>query len=311
MSESNSIPAPEESTLNSGQRRQIWLLTIGAVAVFALFRGMPTGTNLAHGDFTIEGDNVLEFCDPAAPQFLPVTTVRSPVTLGVNPAVAAIGNVTDFTFKLTTSQGKPISPVDLLVAHTRKLHLMVVDPSLTDYQHIHPTPGEIAGEWNVSFAPRLAGEYRVFADFTPTATARGLYASVDIKVPGAPTTFDHQPMLHGVAGDYRFELTFEGNQIRAREPTDLTLSIRQQSGEAVKLGEVMGAFAHLVAFDEGRTGFAHLHPRETDLKIQPDAKAPDLHFQITIPAAGRYVIWAQTVLNGTETFVPFWFDVAP
>lgn len=311
MSEAGSMPSSGGSVLNAGQRRQIWFLTIGAVAVFALFRWMPTGTNLAHGDFTIEGDNVLEFCDPAAPQFLPVTTVRSPVSLAVSPAAAQTGRVADFTFKLTTSQGKPISPVDLLVAHTRKLHLMVVDPSLTDYQHVHPTPGAVPGEWNVSFAPRLAGAYRVFADFTPTATARGLYASVDIDVPGEPTTFDHRPQFHGIAGDYQFELTFQGNGIRAREPTNLTLSIRPQSGEVVKLGEVMGAFAHLVAFDEERTGFAHLHPRETDLENPPDARAPDLHFQITIPAAGRYVIWAQIVLDGTETFVPFWFDVTP
>lgn len=284
---------------------------MAAVVVFMAFRWMPTGTNLAHGDFRLEGDNVLEFCDPAAPQFLPVTTARSPVTLEVTPQTLAQGVETDFVFKLATSTDKPIAPVDLLVAHTRKLHLMVVDPSLTDYQHIHPTPGEVPGEWHVSFAPQLAGAYRVFADFTPAATARGLYASVDLDVPGEPAAFDHRPKLSEAVGGHRFELAFENQQIRAREPTDLTLSIRQEDGEVVELGQVMGAFAHLVAFDEGRTGFAHLHPRETDLENPPDAHAPDLHFQITIPESGRYVIWTQIVLDSTETFVPFWFDVEP
>jgi len=31
----------------------------------------------------------------------------------------------------------------------------------------------------------------------------------------------------------------------------------------------MGAFAHLVAFDETRSGFAHLHPMETGFVENP------------------------------------------
>ena len=307
MSSSTESPA----SLSVSQRRQVIWITVGAIAVFLLFRWMPTGTNLAHGDFRLEGDNVLEFCDPAAPQFLPVTTVRSPVSLEVSPLTAAVDQTTEFTFKLTTSTGKSISPVDLLVAHTRKLHLMVVDPSLTDYQHIHPTAGEVPGEWHVSFAPKLAGTYRVFADFTPTATARGLYASVDIEVPGDPAPRFHRPNQRGAQGTYQFELRMDEGRVQAREPTDLTLSIYHENRAEVQLGEVMGAFAHLVAFDEERSGFAHLHPRETDLENPPDAQRPELHFQITIPEAGLYVIWAQLVLDGTETFVPFWFEVEP
>ncbi len=61
----------------------------------------------------------------------------------------------------------------------------------------------------------------------------------------------------------------------------------------------------------GRSGFAHLHPMEADVSVAPDAVKPTLSFKITIPTAGRYVIWAQVKLDGRETFVPFWFDVAP
>lgn len=311
MSEATS-PSPEApAPLTARQKRQAWLMTMGAVVVFALFRWMPTGTNLSHGDFRLEGDNVLEFCDPAAPQFLPVTTARSPVSLEVTPQTVAPGEMTEFTFRLATSTGKPIAPVDLLVAHTRKLHLMVVDPSLTDYQHIHPNAGEVPGEWHVSFAPKYAGTYRVFADFTPTATARGLYASVDIEVPGRPESLFHQPNLRHAEGPYRFELRLDEGRVRAREPTDLTLLIRHENSQVVQLGEVMGAFAHLVAFDEKRSGFAHLHPMETDLETPPDPIAPELHFNITIPEPGLFVIWAQMVLDGEERFVPFWFEVEP
>jgi hypothetical protein len=64
-----------------------------------------------------------------------------------------------------------------------------------------------------------------------------------------------------------------------------------------------------VAFDEARSGFAHLHPDQTDLTRPPDALRPELSFKVTIPTPGRYVIWAQVNLGGQEAFVPFWLDV--
>lgn len=309
MSETVLPTSPGPSPLTTKQRRQVWGLTIGALVVYVVFHYLPTGTNLSHGDFRLEGDNVLEFCDPAAPQFLPVTTARSPVAFEVSPGQIVQGEMTDFTFRLATSTGRPIAPVDLLVSHTRKLHLMVVDPSLTDYQHVHPTPGEVPGEWHVSFAPKYAGTYRVFADFMPAVTARGLYASVDLEVPGEPESLFHQPNLRHAEGNYRFELRMENGQIRARDATDLTLLIRHENGERVELGEIMGSYAHLVAFDETRSGFAHLHPQETETAVAPDPYAPELEFNITIPNPGLFVIWAQLVLNDAEIFIPFWFEV--
>lgn len=298
-------------SLTPEQRRQVGLLTVGALAVFVFFRWLPTGTALSHGDFRLEGGNVIEFCDPAAPQFLPVTTLRSPVAFTVEPAVVGAGVATPVTVRLATSSGKPIGPVDLLVAHTRKLHLMAVDPTLRDYHHLHPEPGANPGEWVTTFTPRLAGQYRVFADFTPTATARGLYASADLTVPGEVAVNPVVTAWTAQLGEVRFNLQPQRTPLRAREPVDLTLTAERLDGAPLHLGETMGAFAHLVAFDQERTGFAHLHPRETDLSVAPDARRPELHFQVTIPQAGLFAIWAQLVIDGTEVFVPFWFEVEP
>src|SRR5262249_43983291 len=108
---------------------------------------------------------------------------------------------------------------------------------------------------------------------------------------------------------FRFELVPAALPIKAQRPADLKLKIARTGGGTVPMEPVMGAFAHLVAFDEARSGFAHLHPMEIDLEKRPDAIHPELNFKITIPRAGRYVIWAQMNLGGKETFVPFWFDV--
>lgn len=308
--------------LDAAQRRQLVLLTAGALALFALFRWLPTGTNLSHMDFRATGGNTIEFCDPANPQFIPVVAVKSPVELILARADGAAtppvpGQPARFVLTLRTASGKPIAPEDLIVTHTRLLHLLIIDPWLNDYQHVHPEPGARPGEWTFTFTPRREGNYRVFADFTPVATARGLYASTDVQVgrSGLPAAYtmvmSHENNWVVERDGLRCALVPAAQPVKARRPVDLKLVLTREDGGKVALGPVMGAFAHLVAFDEARSGFAHLHPVETDLLKPPDAVRPVLNFKITIPAAGKYVIWAQLNLGGRETFLPFWFDVEP
>jgi hypothetical protein len=305
--------------LTRPQQNQIALLTIGAIALFVTFRYLPTGTNLSHMDFRVEGGNVIEMCDAANPQFIPVVTVRSPVAMTLVQATSAVaGSEVHATFTLKTASGKPIAAEDLIVMHTRKLHLLVIDPTLTDYQHLHPEPGRTPGSWDFHFTPRLGGVYRIFADFTPVATGRGLYANTEINVavpPGAASgPAEPAPALNTFVADregYHFALLPGTLPIRVRQPVDLKFIVTRPGGGAVPMEPVMGAFAHLVAFDDARNGFAHLHPMEADLLKPPDAVRPTLSFKITIPQAGRYVIWSQVNLGGHEVFAPFWFDVVP
>ncbi len=210
------------------------------------------------------------------------------------------------------ASGKPVAPEDLLVAHTRKLHLLIVDPTLNDYQHLHPEPGRRPGDWVFTLTPNRSGLYRVFADFTPAATQRGLYTSADFTVPGSVARVVRETNTTAQAMGFNFELVLPP-VLQAGKVADLKFRIETQGREKkpVPLQPVMGAFAHLVAFDEVRSGFAHLHPNETDLSQLPDTLRPELNFKVTIPSPGRYVIWAQVNLGGNEAFVPFWVDVLP
>jgi hypothetical protein len=317
-----SAPSVEVAApLGTAQRRQIVWITVGAIAVFATLRLLPTGTNLSHMDFRVDAKNSIEFCDPLNPQFIPVVAVKSPVSLSLTTASTPASNhPVNCVVALRTASGKAIVPEDLVVAHTRKLHLLIVDSTLTDYQHVHPEPAKTRGEWTFAFTPKRSGTYRVFADFTPAATGRGLYASADLEVgqvSDLPRSDQSNAVSAGQVKDltyperngYRFTLTPGSPSLRAGQPIDLTFAVTRPDGGAVPLEPVMGAFAHLVAFDETRSGFAHLHPMEIDLAQRPDPQHPVLHFKVTIPRAGRYVVWAQVNLAGHEEFVPFWFEV--
>lgn len=178
--------------LTGAQWRQLIGLTVAALVVFAVFRWLPTGTNLSHGDFRLEGDNVLEFCDPSAPQFLPVTTARSPVSFDVTPAMATAGQPTTFTLRLATSSGKQIGPVDLMVAHTRKLHVMAVDPTLTDYLHVHPEPTETPGSGRLPLPPIRPARIG-YSQISPRRRPRAGFMRVRIsKWMGVPVTIERR-----------------------------------------------------------------------------------------------------------------------
>lgn len=305
----------ENRSLEPAQRRQFVTITLVALGIFVALRWLPTGTNLSHMDFRVDarGTNSIEFCDPLNPQFIPVVAVRSPVVMTVAAAQPAVaGQTAAARVSLRTASGKPLVPEDLLVTHTRRLHLLIIDPTLADYQHVHPEPGAKPGDWDFTFTPRLGGDYRVFADFTPAATGRGLYASADLPVGSAPAAAAAKPggaVLAVERDGVRFTLAAGTPTLRAGEPLDLTFAMVRPDGGAVPLEPVMGAYAHLVAFDETRSGFAHLHPTEIDLLKKPDATRPQLNFKLTIPQAGQYTIWAQVNLGGTEVFVPFSFAV--
>jgi hypothetical protein len=296
---------------------QVVWITLGAVTLYLVARRLPTGTNLSHMDFRA-GAGSIEFCDPANPQFMPVVAVRSPVEMTLSSAgPTTASQKVDLVLTLKTSTGKPIAPEDLLVAHTQKLHLLIIDPTLTDYQHVHPQPGQRLGEWIFSFTPKRAGLYRVFADFTPAATARGLYASADLEVKARGTgdameTREQPPQVWTyLEQGYRFTLQPGTPQLRAGKNTELSFTVSRVDGGVVSLEPVMGAFAHLVAFDAARSGFAHLHPNETDLSSALDPHQPRLTFKLTIPRVGRYVIWSQVNLERREMAAPFWFEVLP
>lgn len=292
-------------------------ITLGAIALYVVFRVMPTGTNLSHMDFRVEGENVIQMCDPANPQFLPVVNVRSPVSLTVTTdAAPQVGQEVHATLTLKTHAGKAIGPADLLNVHTQLLHLMVIDPELMDYHHIHPVPTSEPGKWTVSFTPRYGGEYRLFADFTPAATGLGLYASSKLTVSGADATpaaiaQAHTPSWHATESGIDFSLQPQAGEIRAGQEAVMKLMMTRPDGGEVPLEPVMDAFAHVVVFDRDRTGFAHMHPQELDLTVLPDRHRPTLTFRLLIPKPGRYVAWAQVNKAGTELYAPFWFDVRP
>ncbi|MEO5722015.1 MAG: hypothetical protein ABIR71_11155 [Chthoniobacterales bacterium] len=67
------------------------------------------------------------------------------VTEVISPLPAA-GKSAPLIIRLTAPDGQPVTLEGLIVAHTQKIHLLIVDETLTDYHHEHPTPTNKPGD---------------------------------------------------------------------------------------------------------------------------------------------------------------------
>jgi hypothetical protein len=297
----------------SPARRRLALLALLAGCALAAFLGiqlLPTGSRLGHMDFRPRGGPLIQ-CDPTAPQFVPVKEVPSPVTMTLEAAPASAGRPLALGVRLRSASGRPVGPSELLEYHTQLLHLLVIGPDLGDYQHLHPAPGAEEGAWETSFTPRGAGSYRIFADFLPRATGRPLYAVADLEVAAGGLAVEPVPTTDPMLQAELLPVT----PVQPGRSFTLELRLHRTDGAPCILEPVMGAYAHLVAFDPARSGFAHLHPDggspldTTVLPPRPDPAAAVLRFQALFPRPGDYVLWAQVRLDGRDRFLPFRLSV--
>lgn len=259
----------------------------------------------------VTGDTSPELCDVDSLGFTQVTRDRSPLEMRlVADAPPEVGKEVRVTLALNRPGGDPVRFDDLEEVHTEKFHLLVVDPSLADYHHEHPVPTAVPGEYIFSFVPEKEGNYRLFADLLPRATGRPVQAVADLEVPGKGEAVSTEMVRESVVDRFHFTVTEPDEGFRSKKPALVSLRVRHESaGEPVTLEPVMGAYAHLVAFDSERSGFAHMHPVQEGLEVELDETEPKLDFIFYAEEPGAYTVWAQVKIEGEERFAPFVVNV--
>ena len=233
------------------------------------------------------------------------------IRIEVAPATGvAVGAKTDFTIDLNSKEGKPVTLDDLALVHTEKLHLLIVDPSLTDYRHEHPTATDVPGRYAFSMTPNLPGEYKVFADLVPTATGEQEYAATTISVPGSASPVARTTNTETTVDGYKVSVAFEKPELKVGEASEMTLTVTGPDGKPFAgLEPIMGAYAHLVAFGEDRDHVAHAHPMDAGPAKDSDRGGPSLKFHLQFPEAGYQKLFAQFRIGGKDVFAPFGLEV--
>ena len=221
------------------------------------------------------------------------------------------GQKASVTIKLTKLDGKPVTRRDLLTMHTEKIHLLIVDGSLTDYHHEHPTLTDNPGEYAFTFIPNKPGPYRVFADVVPAETSIQEYVIGDIPAAEgakAGPIEGKQTRLTSEVDGFNFILKFDTPDQRLKANQTITGELTVIAPDALpykQLQPVMGAFAHLVAFNEDGKTVLHIHPEGPEPEKAEARGGPTLKFKLYAPTAGFYRLYAQTQILDEQKFAPF------
>ncbi|MDQ7906326.1 copper resistance protein CopC [Phytohabitans sp. ZYX-F-186] len=212
------------------------------------------------------------------------------------------GATVDYRFQVVGADRR--AATRFTVVHDKTLHLIVVGRDLSGYQHLHPTMAP-DGTWSVPLTLARAGGYRVYADFTVTATdgtQLPLVLGVDHHVPGAHTPAALPPAApRAVAGP--FAVSMEGTPtIGVTAPMFFRVS-RTGAPGPTQLERYLGAYGHLVVVREGDLGYVHVHP-------EPEMVDGAVKFWLTAPSTGRYRAFLDFQVAGEVHTAEYTMDVA-
>ena len=285
------------------------LLSLPFVAVYSVSQYLPvTPCEFLH-EKTYNLDGAVDYCGPGDSNFVDLTIRKWPLNLDFR-AIGELSPGKPCKFRLDIRQfdGSPLTAEEVALSHTKKIHLLAVDESLSDYHHLHPEPDSLYdGVWHFSLIPENAGKYVIFLDFIPIRSPRRVLLTSSFQVPGEATeAVPNSENLVCFSQNRRFELS-KVKSVSDAEGIELILRAADGDGKALTLRPVMGAFAHMVAFDPKLNGFAHLHPLEDILPAsQSDSHRGPLTFSFNPPKDGFYRLWAQVRIGDeSETFIPF------
>jgi hypothetical protein len=310
------MAANKKTTVSARSYLGVAVLSVLFVGVYFLLRSLPAAQcGFLHYEEVVNADGSVEFCATNHAGFLDLSRLKYPVEMKISTEdVTRIGQPVEVTLEIHTLKGGAILPHELAVTHTKKMHVMVVDPSLVDYHHVHPQSDGLNGRYTFEFTPKRAGPYRVLAEIVPQRTRSQIIASAEIAVPGEASEMSFARQTQSTVDGVRFVLREVPAHLRTGVDYRFDLEVTAADGGEIALEDIMGAQGHMVAFDEAGKGFAHMHPVDSIVSARAglgsDRMAGQgLEFIFNVPNPGWYRVFAQVQVAGREVFGHFDLEV--
>jgi len=307
------MPASASKPLSKAAWISIGTLSVVFVGAYFVLRALPDAQcGFLHYEEIVNAEGEIELCATNHAGFLDLTRLTYPVVADLRTqAPLVMGTEAQVELSLETTGGMSIAPHELAVTHTEKMHVMVVDPSLEDYHHLHPEPEGLNGIYQFDFKPERAGIYRVFTEIVPLRSRRQAIALSQLEVAGAPQSAEFARSTESVVDGVRFVLLGAPETLKTGRDYRLELEITSAEGAAITLETVMGAKGHMVAFDGEGKGFAHMHPVDSVASARlagfgsATSESTDIAFLFNVPNPGWYRLFAQIQVKGEPVFGRF------
>ncbi|MEU1215902.1 hypothetical protein ACFYSH_18015 [Streptomyces sp. NPDC005791] len=186
--------------------------------------------------------------------------------------------------------------------HDKELHLILASRDLRTYRHLHPTRAA-DGTWSTPVELPAAGDYRVFADFTPAGkNADDLTLGADLAVSGTYKAAElPKPALTTSVDGYTVSLN---GSLRPGTAERIAFTVRKDGRPVSDLQPHLGAYGHLVALRAGDLAYLHVHPDGApgDGATEP---GPDISFTATAPSSAAYRLFLDFKHDGVVRTAAF------
>jgi hypothetical protein len=197
---------------------------------------------------------------------------------------------------IDTETKKLIGDQDLNIGHEKKLHLIIYDPSLREFQHVHPVfDGTM---WIADTQFSADGNYWIWAQGELASDGEEFSSSNKLDITGGTSAWPTPPVLGnqrvGTSGTSAIELS--NTKLVAGKMVMLDLKMTRTDGTTPKLEPYLGAFAHIIATPADGDALIHVHP------ISTGPSEGMLH--ATFPTAGEYRLWIQFIDDGILKTIP-------
>jgi hypothetical protein len=304
--------APKQSKLKKSWS-SIALISLVFFGAYFVLRSLPDAQcGFLLYEEVVNADGEVELCATNHAGFLDLSRLKYPIAATLEAAnPLQPGQTVAVDLELKTKGGMTIAPHELAVTHTEKMHLMLIDPSLEDYHHVHPEPDGIDGRYRFEFTPKRSGEYQVFTEIVPVRSRRQAIAQSGLEVPGVPDAVHFERSTKSEVAGLQFELKSVPETLKTGRDYRFELHVRDASGAPAPLEMVMGAKGHMVAFDAAKKGFAHMHPIDSIVSARTAGlslgtrPSESLDFMFNVPNPGWYRLFAQIQINGEPVFGRF------
>ncbi|MFI6084093.1 hypothetical protein ACIBBB_24460 [Streptomyces sp. NPDC051217] len=211
--------------------------------------------------------------------------------LALGKTAIAAGARTELTFSIKDGHDRNLTSYKR--EHEKELHFIVASRDLTVFRHLHPARAA-DGVWSIPVELPKAGDYRVFADFTPggaggaggaegkgeahgdgghAAAATNLTLGADLAVSG-PYKPSDLPPVRATAEVDGYQVALDG-ALTPGKASDVELTVSKNGEPVTNLQPYLGAYGHLVALRAGDLAYLHVHPDgRSGAKVSFGATAP-------------------------------------
>lgn len=232
-------------------------------------------------------------------------TDEGPVALEIYSSTPVSAWKSVLTFQMVETKTKHlISDSDLTVAHEKKLHFIIYDPSLSQFQHVHPTyTSSKDSTWEVEVNFQVNGNYWAWAQGELSSDGSEFSAPTRLSVTGGAPELA-QPNLSDVrtGEDRNSIITLSKTPLMAGKISMIGLTFSHKDGTAPQLSPYLGAVAHIVATPTDGDSLIHVHP-------VPGSTPTTAMLHVSFPDAGFYRLWIQFNDGGELHVVPLSVEV--